>query len=104
MFTIEQSWGMSEQQKVLAIVRKLGLWRLGNLDGCCCCSFQIRNISVEVSCGSCGKGMDRGVRVSSKSMDFTRSEQLLLVAEEVKRQLEECDGRGDAPITIDVGG
>jgi hypothetical protein len=101
MFPVEQSWKMSETQKVLEIVQELRIWRLGDLDGCCCCSFQIRNFSIETYCG---KGLlSRGVKVSSRAFGFTK-EDLLPVAVEVQKQLEECDGRGAAPITIDVGG
>ena len=97
IFSVKQSWAMKEPQQVLEIIKQLGIWRLGNLDGCCCSRFSVRNVDVEISCG---KGGPRCVRVSSPSLDYMAVELLRPIAEEVKRQLEECDGRGPAPIEL----
>ena len=90
---------MQEPEKVLAIIKELGIWRLGNCDGCMCSSFSLRNVHVDISCG---KGPDRAVRVYSHSGDYESGDHDALlrpIAEEVKRQLEESgDGRGPAQI------
>lgn len=94
---------MAEVDSVLALIRDTGLHQLGDLEGCVCCSFNVRNIAVEVSCG---KGTPRGIRVwhdevtrdgiSKEDADeaFLRS-----VGEEVARQAE-TDRRGEMPISI----
>jgi hypothetical protein len=87
MFTVEESWKMSEPEKVLALIRELGCWRLGNRDGCCCCNFSIRNVDVRISCG---KGGEQGVWVGSGSTDYN-ADLLKPIMEEVVRQCdEEC--------------
>lgn len=88
---------MDECDTVLALVKSLGIWRLGNLDGCCCSRFSLRNVDVDIACG---KGRKRGVYVSSASMDYDDPELLRPIAEEVRQQLEECDHRGPAPIHL----
>jgi hypothetical protein len=97
MFTIEESWKMSEPDMVLAIIKELGIYRLGNCDGCVCSSFSLRNVHVDISCG---KGTDRAVRVYSYSGDYDEDHDRLLkpIAQEVQRQVEEADMRGPAPI------
>jgi hypothetical protein len=97
MFTVEESWKMSEPELVLAMIKEMGIWRLGNCDGCMCSSFSLRNVHVDISCG---KGTDRAVRVYSYSGDYDDNHNELLrpVAEEVRRQVEESDLRGPAPI------
>jgi hypothetical protein len=93
-------WGKTEPQRVTDLIREVGLHRLGNLDGCICCNFSIRNVDVEISCG---KGGERGIKVSSASMDYENgTSELKTIADEVHRQallLE--DGRGPLPITIE---
>ena len=100
IFDVRQSWKMSEPEKVLALIKALGIWRLGNLDGCCCSNFIIRGVGIDIACG---KGRNRGVFVFNHSMDYEDykdPELLRPIAEEVKHQLEECDGRGPAPICL----
>jgi hypothetical protein len=97
MFTREESWKMSEPEKVLALIKEIGIWRLGNFDGCICSSFKLRDVNVDISCG---KGMDRAARVYSNSMDFMEDhdEQMKDIAEEIKRQAEQSDERGPIPV------
>src|SRR6185312_17385679 len=103
MFDVEKSWKMQEPEKVLALIKEMEVWRLGNFDGCCCCRFSLRNVDVEVGCG---KGGDRGVWVSSPSMDYwdrmtedSSDERMLRpIAEEVARQVEASDHRGPLPL------
>jgi hypothetical protein len=90
MFDTEQSWKMTEPEKVLAIVREVGVWRLGNWDGCVCSSFSIRNVDVDISCG---KGRDQGVWISSPSYEYNDREQLRPIAVEIVRQLDEQANR-----------
>lgn len=106
MFDVEQSWKMDEPEKVVAIIKEVGVWRLANWDGCICSRFSIRNVDVDISCG---KGSDRGIRIDSPSMDYWNEdtaddcdEKLLRpIAEEVKRQIENGgDHRGPIPIFI----
>jgi hypothetical protein len=99
MFSVEQSWKMSEPEKVLAIIKEVGTWRLANFDGCVCSSFSIRNVEVDISCG---KGRDRAVRVYSCSFDYEENHDELLrpIAEELKRQIEESCHRGLIPISF----
>jgi len=99
IFSPEESWTMSEPQKVAALIREVGLWRLGNWDGCCCSRFSIRNVDVDISCG---KGRDQGVWLSSNSLDYWKEgttdgndEELLRpIMEEIIRQLIAQSSRG----------
>jgi hypothetical protein len=100
IFTAEESWQMSEPEKVLAIIKEMEIWRLGNWDGCCCCQFNIRNVSVDISCG---KGRKQGVWINGGELDYgpgALPEKLLRpVADEVVRQLTEMTSRsGDWPV------
>jgi hypothetical protein len=97
MFDAPQSWKMSEPEKVLTIIKEIECWRLGNWDGCLCSRFSIRNVDVEISCG---KGRDRGIWVSSASLDYMDVKLLHPIAEEVQRQVEGGDHRGHAPIYL----
>lgn len=104
MFSTEESWKMREPEKVLAILKEVGVWRLAHWDGCTCTHFNVRHVDVDVSCG---KGRDRGLWISSKSLDYWDGksngcdENLLRpIAEEVARQIQESDGRGPIPIPI----
>lgn len=105
MFTAEESWKMSEPEKVVAILKEAGVWRLANWDGCICSRFSVRNVDVDISCG---KGGDRGVWVSSPSLDYMPHDNwgdgnsLEPIADEIRKQMTGCDHRG--PITINVGG
>lgn len=81
----------SEDRQVLDLIKEVTIYRLGNWDGCSCSHFSVRNVNVDISCG---KGRDRGIFVHSNSMDYDDVELLRPIAEEVKRQVEECDGRG----------
>lgn len=88
----------SETEMVVDLIRDVGVGRLGNFDGCICCEFKVRNVLVEISCG---KGLDRGIWVSSGSMDYGDNldgkadiELLKPIAEEVQRQVQGSDMRG----------
>lgn len=106
MFTAKQSWKMIEPNKVIALIRELEVWRLGNCDGCMCCRFSLRNVDIDVDCG---KGSERGVTISSPSLDYydgvsengSDTRMLRPIAEEVARQVEESDGRGPCPVRFD---
>lgn len=89
MLTAEESWDMTEPQIVVALIREVECWRLGNWDGCCCSSFEIRNVRVDISCG---KGREQAVWVSSESLDYPQG--LNPIMDEVIRQLTEQSGRG----------
>ena len=96
MFNTEQSWKMREPEKVLALIKEIGVSRLGYWDGCCCSHFSIRNVNVSISCG---KGGEQAVRVSSRSSDYGDvdhgdPELLRPIMDEVVRQLNEQSGRG----------
>lgn len=93
MFTAEQSWKMSETEKVVAIIRDVECWRLGNWDGCCCSDFTIRNVEVDISCG---KGGEKAVKVSSRSGDYAEKENLRPILAEVLRQVSEQSSRAGA--------
>lgn len=97
MFTAEESWKMTEPDKVAALIREIGCWRLGNWDGCCCSNFSIRNVDVHISCG---KGGPREVVISSGSMDYmdwetkkTDPKRMQPIMDEVIRQVSEQSGR-----------
>ena len=91
MFTHEEGWAMSEPDKVIAVIKAVGVWRLANWDGCCCSHFSIRNVKIDASCG---KGQPRCVKVSSRSLDYEgESEALRRIGEEVAQQIQKADGR-----------
>lgn len=97
-FDYSKEWPKSEVQRVLDVLREVGVHRLGNLDGCLCSHFSIRNVNVSITCG---KGGARGIKVGSGSMDYDNEEELRPIAEEVRRQCDHLhDGRGEFPITI----
>lgn len=84
--------------EAIKLLREVGVHRIGGMDGCSCCEFKIQNIEISVSCG---KGMERGIRIFSPSLDYyPDSSELLPVAEEVRRQVEKNDGRGQCPIKL----
>ena len=85
MFSTEESWKMTEPEKVVAMIKELGCWRLGNWDGCCCSSFSLRYVDVRILCG---KGGEQGVWVGSGSGDYDE-ESLQPIMEEVVRQCDE---------------
>lgn len=90
IFTVQQSWKMSEAEKVLAIIIELGCWRLGNWDGCACSRFSLRDVDIEIACG---KGGEQGVWVRSASCEYDDVELLRPIMEEVVRQCDEGAGR-----------
>jgi hypothetical protein len=94
---IQEWWRTPEPQRVLQLMREIGVWRLGNCDGCMCTSFSIRYVDIDVSCG---KGRERGVWVSSGSMDYSDTDLLQPIAEEIRRQIEEADGRGPMAVHL----
>jgi len=96
-------WATPEHERIVELVREIGVWRLGNFDACVCSRFSIRSVEVEINCG---KARPRGVRISSVAMDYWNgssedgNNEILLrpIAEEVARQVAESDGRGAVPI------
>lgn len=96
-FDYSTEWPKSEPQRVLDVIKEMGIHRLANLDGCICSGFEIRNVEIDISCG---RGRDRGCWVSSRSMDYPEDEVelakiLAAVGEEVRRQIDDLhDGRG----------
>lgn len=100
-FDYTLDWGKSEPQRLLNLIREIGIHRLAAFDGCLCGSFEIRNVEIDISCG---KGRDRGIWISSRSLAYPPSEgdlkQILYeVGKEVQRQIIALnDGRG--PITV----
>lgn len=90
MFTAEEFRKMTETEKVVALIRGIECFRLGNWDGCCCSHFSVRNVLVDICCG---KGGEQAVRVSSASMDYRDEELLRPVMTEVIRQVTEQSGR-----------
>lgn len=90
IFTVEESWRMTEPQKVAAIIRELGCWRLGDWSGCVCSSFSIRNVSVDIACG---KGRDQAVYVWSYSLEYQDKTLLRPIMDEIIAQLTEQSGR-----------
>lgn len=100
-FDYSLEWQKSEPEKVLDVIKDVGIHRLGNLDGCICCSFSIRDVNVSVSCG---KGSNRGCRIYSNSMDYPTDEKELSlvlseVGDEIVRQINDLhDGRGEMPL------
>lgn len=92
MYTAQESWKMTEPAQVVAILQDVGCWRLGTWDGCCCSSFTVRNVNVDISCG---KGREQAVWISSQSLDYHNNPQALVpIMDEVIRQLMEQSGRG----------
>jgi hypothetical protein len=89
-FTVKESWRMTEPEMVVAIIREIGCWRLGNWCGCCCSRFSVRNVDVDISCG---KGREQAVWISSQSMDYEDKELLKPIMAEVIRQVTEQSGR-----------
>lgn len=93
---------MSEAKEVVELIREVGVFRLGMCDGCICCHFSVRNVDVYIACG---KGVDRGIWVSSQSMSYDNGEwgdgePLNEIAEEVHRQVEGSDMRGPIPVHL----
>lgn len=76
------------------LIEEVGVYRLGGYDGCPCTHFQVRGISVDVSCRK-SSGMDGpfpdffgiGIRVYTRSDDADGAH-LATVAKEVARQLQ----------------
>lgn len=91
IFTAPESWKMTETQKVVAIIRAIECWRLGNWDGCCCSRFSIRGVDVEISCGKA----DEAIRVSSRSYNYDKLDDLKPIMAEIVRQVSEQSGRGE---------
>lgn len=96
MFDTLQSWKMTETEKVVALIKEIGCGRLGNWDGCVCSGFEIRDVTVDISCG---KGTPQAIRVYSRSMDYSGDAHFRPIADEVRRQIIEQSNRGgDWPI------
>jgi hypothetical protein len=91
----------------VALIKEVGVSRLGGYDGCACTSFEVRGFEVCVGCrkgsgGHIGSQIDPDfygtiVRVSSGHMDIDETD-CALVAQEVLRQVSE--GGGDAQAMI----
>lgn len=100
-FDYSLHWYTPEPQRVLEVLKEVGIHRLANFDGCLCGCFAIRNVKIEISCG---KGADRGIKISSRSMDYPASAEelekvLCEVGNEVQRQIDDLhDGRGPIPV------
>jgi hypothetical protein len=93
LFSIHESWKMSEPSKVIAIIRDVGCWRLGHWDGCCCSHFSVRDVTIEISCG---KGAEQAVWVYSASSEWSgRSADLRAIASVVLDELRINSGRSD---------
>jgi hypothetical protein len=90
-FSVEQSWAMSEPEKVVALLKENQLWRLAHWDGCCCSNFSVRNVNIDISCG---KGREQAVWVSSTSGDYDDETLLRPIMAEVIKQLTGHSGRG----------
>ncbi len=91
MFNAPEAWTMTESEKVVALIKEIECWRLGNWDGCCCSRFSLRNVDVDISCG---KGGEQAVWVSCPSLDYGDIELLRPIMDEVIRQVTEQSGRG----------
>lgn len=86
-----QEWfRLTEPERVVAILREVGIEVLGNWDGCCCSNFSIRNVNVDISCG---KGRKQGVWVWSRSSDYDDKVLLIPIMDEVLTQANEKSGR-----------
>ena len=100
---MQEWWKTPENMRIVRIIREVGVWVLGNFDGCSCCDFKIRNVEIDISCG---KGRDRGLWIYSPSLDYwdevtpngNNVDLLRPIAEEVIRQVEKSDGRGPIPV------
>lgn len=90
IFSAVQSWKMIETEKVVALIRSVECWRLGNWDGCCCSNFSVRNVDIDISCG---KGREQAVWVSSHSYEYHNKENLRPIMDEVIRQIDSKSGR-----------
>ena len=91
LYSVERSWGMSEPEKVVALIRSVQCWRLGDWDGCVCSGFSVRNVDVDISFG---KGREQAVWVSSTSMNYENAELLRPIMDEVVGQLRKQSWRG----------
>jgi hypothetical protein len=84
-----------ETEVIIDLIREVGVCRLSLFDGCSCGGFTVRNVEVDICCG---KGRDRGVWVSSPSLDWEFSKAALAaIADEVASQVEDADFRGPMP-------
>lgn len=81
-------------QQVLDILKEMTIYRLSLCDGCMCGGFELRGITVQISCG---KGGRRAVWVSpDHNGDFEDEDPLLTpILKEVISQVMEADGRGE---------
>ena len=97
MFDYSLDWGKSEAQIILEIIKEVGVHRLSGFDGCLCGGFEIRRVKFDLACG---KGRDRGLWISSRSVDYPEDEHVMEcimseVGAEAQRQFYELnDGRG----------
>jgi hypothetical protein len=100
-FDYSTEWSKSEPQRVMDVIREVGVHRLANLDGCICSDFSIRNVEVEIRCGK--SSAPRGIRVSSQWREYmSGAVELRVIADEVVRQLIKLyDGRGPLPVIIE---
>lgn len=100
-FDYSKEWSKSQQQKIVDVIREVGIHRLAGFDGCLCGGFEIQCVKVDFACG---KGRDRGIYISSRSMDYSENEADLAkelgdVGREVHQQFMDLhDGRG--PIEV----
>lgn len=88
---------MSEETDsgALELIRREGIWGLGTNEGCPCCEFSVRNVSVSISCRkSSGSDLPERpdfigsvLRVWSRHMDVSK-DYLAEIATEIKGQLD----------------
>lgn len=89
---------MNQTDRVVELIRTVGVRELGLLDGCICCRFSVRNVEVDISCG---KGADREIIVGSRSLLYEDDAELRPVLEEVERQaIALNDRRGPFKLTV----
>lgn len=80
-------------QAALALIRDVGVWKLGDFDGCLCGHFVVKGVEVDIACrkSSGSHGRTTMLRVHSESLDAS-IEELVPIADEVRRQIGEGDG------------
>jgi hypothetical protein len=79
-----------EAIRALETIRKVGITELCAPDGCCCLSFSVHCVHVDISCRKSSDGPS--IRVYSHVIDSTDEHSLVPVMDEVKRQVAETFG------------
>ena len=84
-------WMAKSASDVVDLIREVGIYRLGTLEGCPCTSFEVRDVHVDVSCH---KSSDHSVRVWSNHCDYSDENYKRVdaafrpIADEVLRQVD----------------